>query len=275
MAFKVYVDSPILKDRELFLKPLSGADSEISSIRSIDPDFIDTSFAQACLQNCMDNHSSECGKTDDSVLRYRPQIFLLDLHDHCLVSASVEDEFVALSYVWGPAVSTFECRKDTLVRLLEKGCLNDQSFFSVPPLISAAMEFTQQMKKRYLWVDRYCIVQDDDQHKHEQVMAMGVVYARACLTIILADGDARTGLTGLGKYGTAQPRNRNIFHGTNNSPILYGLRYHSIPADCSWVKRGWTFQEQMFSRRMAIFIEGKFVFRCRTSSQEDFEIDSQ
>ncbi|KIX03623.1 uncharacterized protein Z518_07176 [Rhinocladiella mackenziei CBS 650.93] len=279
LLFKIYVDSPLLQDKELFLTAVSPftcfseSGPYQSSIRLIQPNTVDVDFARHCLEGCIEKHGKICNEIEDTGFRYKPQIYLLDLEDRCLVRSTVDADYVALSYVWGPQNGNFQCKVDNLGRFIQPGSMNDSEFFKVPALIQSAIDFTQKVGKRYLWVDRYCILQDDGRHKHEQVMAMGIIYAQACFTIVSMEGDARNGLPGLGSSaGSITPaRKRNIYHQTREYLVLYGLRYKSVPSKGSWTSRGWTFQEQMFSRRMAIFVNGRIVWKCRTSlCQEDF-----
>jgi hypothetical protein len=279
LLFKIYIDSPLLRDKELFLTAVSPFSlfSESgpyqSSIRLIQPKRVDVDFARYCLERCQEKHGEICNGIDATITRYKPRIYLLDLENRCLVRSTVDADYATLSYVWGPQIENFECKMDNLERFLKPGSMNDPGFFKVPALIKSAIDFTIKVGKRYLWIDRCCIVQDDGRHKREQVMAMGIIYAQACFTIVSSDGDARSGLPGLGSLtGSITPaRQPNIYHQTPECQVLYGLRYNSVPSNGSWASRGWTFQEQMFSRRMAIFVNGKFVWKCRTSlCQEDF-----
>ena len=66
-----------------------------------------------------------------------------------------------------------------------------------PQTVLDAMEFCKTMGQRYLWIDRYCIVQDLPEQKHDQLRAMGIIYHYAYFTIIAAEGDALIGLPGI------------------------------------------------------------------------------
>lgn len=273
---QIYVDSPVLRSAELLFAPGSGAyntgaDFGFPAIRSIDPNVLDINFAKACFRRCLSSHESTCSNVDVLISTSKPNIYLLDLKRQCLVKATVDHEYVALSYVWGQSTSDFGCRKANLKRFLEHGSLDDPDFFLIPPLVSSAMDFTRQMGQRFLWIDRYCIVQDDGRHKHEQVMAMGTIYANACFTMVSADGDASIGIAGIGTSASHATRRRNTFKSVGDVEILYGMRYKAIPTNTSWASRGWTFQEQMFSRRLVIFFQGQLIWKCKKSlCQEAF-----
>jgi hypothetical protein len=280
-VFKFYVDSPIVSEREICLvasPPLKFWTKNTpyrSQIRPIDRDAVDVGFARRCIEACSRSHGNTCGEIDDTIIKIRPPIYLLDLQLQCLVRSTIDADYVALSYVWGPAEAKFECRTHNLERFMQPGSMQDRHFFKVPALIHSAIEFTQNVGKRYLWIDRYCIIQDNGRHKHELIAAMGVIYARACFTIASLTGDARRGIPGLTSLAndrSSKPRRQaNVFYHTDEYQVLYGVLHKSIPSQNDWTSRGWTFQEQMLSPRMAIFIDGKFVWRCKAfSCQEDF-----
>ena len=63
---------------------------------------------------------------------------------------------------------------------------------STPKVIKDAFLVTKKLGYRYLWVDRYCIVQDDAQEKHQQIKNMGSIYENARVTIVAAAGSDPT-----------------------------------------------------------------------------------
>lgn len=67
----------------------------------------------------------------------------------------------------------------------------------IPPTIHHAMHIVRSIGERYLWVDSIYLISDDEKHLTEQLQLMGSIYARAKLTIIATDGDARHGLHGI------------------------------------------------------------------------------
>ncbi|KAK1716027.1 uncharacterized protein BDZ83DRAFT_536031, partial [Colletotrichum acutatum] len=54
----------------------------------------------------------------------------------------------------------------------------------LPPVIQDAMRATIKLGFRYIWIDRYCIWQDDGIHKMSQVERMDQIYGDAELSII-------------------------------------------------------------------------------------------
>ena len=60
------------------------------------------------------------------------------------------------------------------------------------------MHVCSGLRKRYLWVDRLCILQDDFELKHKRIASMGFIYASAHFTIVaLAREKGDYGLPGV------------------------------------------------------------------------------
>lgn len=226
-------------------------------------------FAKKCLHDCVKEHASICTNfKDKSIELGGTPITLVDLEDECLVFASSKRVYAALSYVWGNSdtrseYSKWECSKKTLLKMLEKGFFkSDQSQF--PPTILDAMRFTKLMGVRYLWVDRYCIVQDDDQDKHSQLRAMGSIYYHAHFTIIAGEGNITHGLRGLS--GTSKSlKLRTCPRLCPELKASVGVTYDPVTETTLWSTRGWTFQEQLFARRTFIFRGETIIFKCWSS----------
>jgi len=69
----------------------------------------------------------------------------------------------------------------------------------LPNTIEDAISVTQQLGFRYLWIDRYCINQQDKTHATQQIEQMGSIYRNSEITIIAACGkDPSHGLPGIG-----------------------------------------------------------------------------
>ncbi|KAJ4857180.1 heterokaryon incompatibility protein (HET) domain-containing protein [Trichoderma breve] len=143
--------------------------------------------------------------------------------------------YVALSYVWGQPQKQREMGD------------GKQLPAQLPLLIRDAMVITQAMGFRYLWVDRYCIDQNNSTVKHGQIRQMGAIYSNAEVTIIAAAGqDENYGLSG-------DPQ--------------------AAIKSSKWSTRGWTFQEAVLSRRRLVFTEQQVYFELhiddRSKSHQD------
>ena len=201
---------------------------------------------------------------------------MIDVHRKCIVQVPEDCRYVALSYVWGGAI-TLEAKVSNIEFLSQPGGL--LSAFKTTPIaqtILDAIELTQNIEEDYLWVDSLCIVQDDQIEKHRQISAMDQVYGSAVLTIVAAGGNsASSGLAGV------RPSSRAINQITAEvSPgvsIAVPLSLHGFQLNSSkWNTRAWTYQERLLSKRFLIFTPQGVYWQCRTMIRmEDVFLESE
>ncbi|KAK1713428.1 hypothetical protein CaCOL14_009350 [Colletotrichum acutatum] len=144
------------------------------------------------LRTCASSHGNHCAPPPRPGAA-RP-LWLIDVRAYCLVAVKDDREeensyvalyhYVALSYVWGQA-SSATATLANIAALQNPGALDGQD---IPSTIREAMELTRLLGERYLWVDRLCIVQDDEDAKPAQLQGMADIYAGAFLTIVAAQG---------------------------------------------------------------------------------------
>ncbi|GME34523.1 hypothetical protein GTA08_BOTSDO11049 [Neofusicoccum parvum] len=130
----------------------------------------------------------------------------------------------------------------------------------MPATIQDAIALCSHLDIQYLWVDRLCIVQDDQAHKHSQITAMDQIYSSAILTICAAAGDdANAGLLGL----EVSPRHfQQCQHFTSALEIIPMLPAYEHFKLTKWASRGWTYQEQFLSKRILLFTPWQIFFHC-------------
>jgi hypothetical protein len=69
----------------------------------------------------------------------------------------------------------------------------------IPRTVRDAIRVTRKLGYRHLWVDEYCIDQNDDNHRNDQIERMDQIYRGADLTIVAAAGEDKWhGLPGVG-----------------------------------------------------------------------------
>lgn len=135
----------------------------------------------------------------------------------------------------------------------------------MPRTIRDSMRLCALAGQRYLWVDRVCIVQDDDETKQLHLRAMAETYAKAEFTIVAADGnDADHGLSGFGQsVGERQQHlipfpSAPLIRGTKGT-LRSGFSFNTV-----WSSRAWTFQEHVFSRRL-LYIDKFLHWICASA----------
>ncbi|KAJ8118283.1 hypothetical protein ONZ43_g4024 [Nemania bipapillata] len=120
---------------------------------------------------------------------------LIDVRDMCIVETNTVHPYVALSYVWGSAVS-LRLTTSNKADFIQPGALR-QHQYSLPRTINDAIFLVQRIGERYLWCDALCLLQDDPDDVSRGVKTMDLVYERAELTIVAACGhSADAGLPG-------------------------------------------------------------------------------
>lgn len=213
------------------------------------------------LDTCNREHDHHCSTgssgSDRDITTFRP-VWLIDSTERCLVRAKPTDRYVTLSYVWGPGAGGHRrdgAAPDGGVQLFKTNLEEFQDALpdeDLPQTIVDAMWLSRKVGLKYLWVDRLCVVQDDEEDKANHIKHMAYIFANAYLTIVAAHGDINTGLLPLNPRKSAPPR---------------GIRAASKPhedlvLESKWSTRGWTVQEHVYARRSVFFFEQDTGWEC-------------
>jgi hypothetical protein len=215
---------------------------------------------------CQQNHGETC---NPSLLPNVSGLKVIDCETLCVVSPEYSVAYVALSYIWGNVTNGEPCKLDQLYK--------DNKTFenslglpdTLPAVIADAIKVTKSLDFRYLWVDRYCIDQDNAEEKHDQIRKMNLIYAGAHATIVAAAGKGEDyGLPGVGK----RPRFQQPMAKVQANCIVSTLGHpiHAIN-NSKWSTRGWTYQEAVLSRRRLVFTDHQVYFECnKMNTYESF-----
>lgn len=234
-------------------------------------EYVSFESIQEWLQRCKADHQ-EC---QPPALEPIPSGFrVIDVEKNCIVPLPGEKcAFAALSYVWGRTRRGLTTTNDMLQSLQEEGSLSDGNV-SIPNTVSDAIKACRQLRQRYLWVDRLCIAQEeqDSTSTKEQIDAMGRIYNAAEFTIVALTGDdAEHGLPGV-----SAPRSftqcRLDCLGIDIVQMLPNIV--DIRRDSVWDNRGWTYQEGVLSRRRLFFSETAVYSVCSCLSREEQYIEA-
>ncbi|KAK3312746.1 heterokaryon incompatibility protein-domain-containing protein, partial [Apodospora peruviana] len=224
------------------------------NVPAIDPDWINLDTIHTWMRVCNETHQCAGYPSFGTA-----PAWLIDVHQECLVSpASLPDgdstRYCALSYVWGQA-KTSKLTMATQESFCQPGAFAAENpGVEIPKTIRHTIELVKALGEKYLWVDTFCIVQDDDAHFHAELRNMGAIYDKACLTVVAATGwDANEGFKGL--RGISPRR-----HLASN--FADDLHKYTNPEHMIWNSRGWTFQEGQFSRRKLMFCDQTVVWEC-------------
>ncbi|KAF2841925.1 HET-domain-containing protein [Patellaria atrata CBS 101060] len=232
----------------------------------LDPSTVAIQSAQNWINNCDRNHSGHCGKLRIQPLAEPiPIMTVIDLEHANLVEVSGSVRYVALSYVWGQLQESLASSKSNFEILRKPGGLKSEDIWlALPNTIKDAMQMLLAMGERYLWVDRLCIIQDDAENIASQLESMQSIYANAYFTLVAADGSTSDhGLPGVEGGSTPVSRQQNIWDLSPFCKILLVQRdVESEVTGSIWSRRAWTFQEELLSRRLLIYVNRHLRWHC-------------
>lgn len=203
------------------------------------------------LNFCEENHSSICGKAVHSDEVH--SLYMIDCDSRVVVELIGPTRYIALSYVWGES----ECQSTVVI---------GDSSWALPSKIASTIEdaivLTLALGVKYLWVDRFCIDQTNQEAKHQQIRHMDFIYQNAWFTIVAAAGhDADYGLPGIScrlrPPSAVAKINGQLF--TSVPPIARSAIPYSV-----WNSRGWTYQECVMSSRLLVLTDNEAYFECRS-----------
>ena len=249
-------------ENSISIRPLARGTSEAVGV--LIDQWIDVERVLQWIKNCDTMHAECHWKISASSASFsNHNTYLISVSRQCLVKAIGGEKYVALSYVWGAGFSQFRTTKANLTLLQSEGSLYRKGTRDhLPGTIQRAMHLTSLLGVDFLWVDCLCIVQDDPIHAASQINSMASIYSNSYLTLCAADGiDSESGLLGIPQCSAP----RTVHQGV--------LVFADGPTSSEWVKdmppkvsiydeRGWTFQEQLLSRRILSFTGNGLEWRC-------------
>lgn len=203
------------------------------------------------LQHCIDRHPL-CKRSEISSLTL-PYILLIDCIQGYVVKRTLGDDYTTLSYVWGNQQLDTE---DTTAQRF--------SLEKAPLTIRDAVQVVRNLGKKYLWVDRYCIDQDNASEKELMLQNMDLIYENSSATIVALYGDNdQSGLPGV----SSTPRSPQPCFKTENGRLISSRPpISTMISNSKWNTRGWTYQEARLSRCCLLFSKHQVYLVCRQST---------
>lgn len=216
-------------------------------------------------RRCKLDHQSCNGMAGSvSPLGSIPSLHLIDVRDRHIKPAEPSAEYITLSYRWGrrqKAVETTNgvpAMRGTNESHGRMRTLPD----SIPPLLEDVIEVVRRLRQNFLWIDTYCINQDDPAEVQDAVKRMDDIYENSFLTIcpFWTDTDGR--LPGV-SVSFKTHRFRFLRHDIVTYPIEHISGIDKEMFDSPWHSRGWIFQESILSRQRLIFLPSSVVLLCQ------------
>ncbi|KAE8367489.1 heterokaryon incompatibility protein-domain-containing protein [Aspergillus caelatus] len=176
---------------------------------------------------------------------------VIDIHRRCIVKASENCSFVALSYVWG-GVDQLRLNEATKPLLMSDGGL-DYAWLRIPMTIRDAIVACEKLKFQYLWVDALCIMQDSTRDTRIQIMRMKKIYSAAEYTIVAVSGESAS--SGLSGGANKQTSDASLVCSEDSLKCLL--------LSSPWAHRAWCYQEQVLSHRLILFTTNGIYIQCQ------------
>ncbi|KAI1750433.1 HET-domain-containing protein [Xylaria castorea] len=251
-----------------------------------------TAWGRNCIKYCQVNHSG-CTVPADSdrskevinpdsipsrLLRlYQNEDDILHAQiigrdtEHPIPTLEVSHQgFAILSYCWGGS-QVIQLARETV------GLTPSYLITELPKTLADAAWFTHQLGLGYLWVDALCILQDDVDDKGREIPRMGQYYGDATVTICAASADTyfRGFLTTPPPaenpegylFGPVELRAKTTSGELGTIQVFQEPDYfNSYREREPVVRRGWTLQESLLSRRLLIFSSQHLYFACREAN---------
>lgn len=219
-------------------------------------DNVDFNLLKGWLSHCRSDHKL-CNVKSNS--EHSISLRLIDCHSLKIVKAAQGEAYVALSYVWGKGgqhIGKNSGKAETLSRA------------SLPPLICDAIETTLLLGLQYLWIDRYCLSQNNDAERHEQISRMNTIYGNAELTIVALVNSPEDHIPGIPGSGVRLQRDVQRALRVGHQELLSSMSPpRAIIAMSTWSTRAWTLQEAVLSRRCLYLSHEQAYFECRETNQ--------
>lgn len=226
---------------------------------------IDLRIIKRWARDCDIEHSGFCHAITDPWKTIPPAtgLLLIDVERQCLVRQSEHCRYLALSYVWFNAEDQLRTTSANLETLMVEGASDLPHVRArLPQSVRDSLVLSEAVGAKFLWVDRFCIIQDDHATKHAQLAAMASIYVNAYFTIVSADAKRTdAGLTGIGPHRPREMPYRQFHFGPGTTMFQVDPILHD--AKSKYSTRGWTYQEWILSPRRLVFHNQTVTWMCQ------------
>jgi hypothetical protein len=245
------------------------------SIDSLDQSWIDMERVRKWVKFCDESHHGICHTITDPwrIIEQPKELLFIDVTRNCLVHGRGLDQYITLSYVWGSLVNfwghptaPFQTLTENFEALCREGAFNGRAN-PLPKTIQDSIILTKLLGCKYLWIDRFCIIQNDTKHKASQLQSMASIYANAYLTIVAGDG--KNGHFGLREIRETKTPRTSPYLFFDFGPDCQTVTQEAPCTKSTYDTRGWTFQEAHISRKTLIFRGGAAHWRCQRTRWEE------
>ncbi|KAG6357672.1 hypothetical protein INS49_013551 [Diaporthe citri] len=223
------------------------------------------------VSRCKAEHT-QCKPAADSLKTLPDRVLEIEstepLRVRLVENCTLRADYACLSHRWGPQTRPNSLVKDNL-DLYKAEVPEDKLYPLVRDAIVAVIKL--DINIRFIWIDCYCIIQDDPGDWEVQAAKMGRIYENALLTI-----SATFSEEGRGIFSTT-PSEFEAFPITEigGEPVYIRKPLpHPCAIDVSGqeqlhglsLTRAWVFQERLLSNRFIHFTSSEIFWECREST---------
>jgi hypothetical protein len=185
-------------------------------------------------------------------------------------TAGMRGKYIALSHRWGDDVhATRTVHSNFAARLV-------RPHWPTALALDAALH-AQMLGVRYVWIDSWCIVQDDAADWARESVCMADYYQRAWLTISATTVSSHGGLMGavppelmpdLARlpYRDRDGVQQGYFYAQCFGEDKLAKDYVQHVSKSALLRRGWVYQEWMLSRRLLAFSAAGVFMQCQKAA---------
>ncbi|CAF9932643.1 MAG: hypothetical protein HETSPECPRED_008410 [Heterodermia speciosa] len=256
LIYGYHIETEIVQSGVLVYSMASSPSPQISSVNPVTVDF---KFLASLIAHCQGSHAL-CTQLEDR--NSLPYLYLIDCAEEKVVREHPGQDYLALSYVWGSGSQAKS--KAALRNTLPEYSF---SFSEASPTVQDAVRVVRNLGRKYLWVDKYCINQNEVAEQQMMLRNMDLIYEHAEATIVAMSGENdEAGLPGVsGRARTPQPQ----FRTTRGCLISSCPPISHLFQTSKWATRGWTYQEARLSRRCLFFTEHQVYIVCPETTRSE------
>lgn len=237
----------------------------------------DLGIVKSWLQICYATHGRACKAAAEKETE-EIEIDLINVHTREIRRYKDKRQYIALSYVWGDGIQSSRQNRNGLQPEVH-GSSQDRPQLrdarkpkelglrlppKLPQTIEDAISVTRSLGYHYLWVDDFCIDQENEAELRRQIEQMDLIYQKASLTIVAFDGDnMNAGLSGVSRPMTKISQPTFDLEEAQLMATHIENVWDRMASPPLWSRRGWTFQEGILSRRSLMFDRSGIVMRCK------------
>jgi hypothetical protein len=192
-----------------------------------------------------------------------------------LVTLDTRADYLALSYCWGKVYLLKERFATTQANIASR-CSEGMPLSILPATLRDACLVTRALGRRYIWIDSIFIIQDSPADWAAESCLMSDIYAHAFLTIVATSSSSVFDGMSLSRpesYSIELDMQVRVRDGPDLLPPGAGAsllwahpamgRTRDLMGCDQWIKRGWTLQERLLSRRVLHLTARLLYAECR------------